>query len=141
MQILNCRDVRLRRLLSHRCLGGIDRVVEVALAVVGADEGIHLGWAVRGDRLGGSVRRDRDQHPGLVGSDALKKVGGLGFAHIRSPPYRFTTRWRIHLSTASMSLYSILLTTVALGKSSAGSRFHRQRVMPVMFRYLASVPL
>src|SRR5262249_49155109 len=105
------------------------------------DEGIYLGWAVRGDRLGGSVRRDRDQHPGLVGSDALKKVDGLGFAHIRSPPYRFTTRWRIHLSTASTSLYSILLTTVALGKSSAGSRFHRQRVMPLMFKYLASVPL
>src|SRR5262249_45051639 len=75
-------DVGLCRLLAHRGPRRIDRVVEVALAVVFTNEDLDLIRSACGDGCRLSVRYDRGRPPRSAGPQLLQKRTAL-ILHIR----------------------------------------------------------
>ena len=60
-QVLDGGNIGLCRLLVHRLARRVDRVIEIALAVVCRDERSRLVGRLRGDRIGRPVGDDRGQ--------------------------------------------------------------------------------
>jgi hypothetical protein len=72
-QVLDRGNVGLRRLLVHRLPGWIDRVVEVGLAIVLANERLDLICSARGEGYGRIVRHDCNQQPRPAWSQLLQE--------------------------------------------------------------------